>query len=254
MLTRVVLYVVSPAIVPSITVYIKFKSLLFDAGRTGRTFFMTPRFSILIDGGFFSKYFRHENKRYPGADDVETIVFRLIENCPEVSEKELLRAFYYDASPILKKIKNPVTGTELNLGTTPLARETLRLHQALARKANFALRLGELKVFNWTATLDSKTHKLIPGTKTIETKLDDWKPAINQKGVDLRIGLDVAGMAFRKTVETIILFSGDTDLIPAMKLARKEGLRVITVIPDKGNLASSLIEHSDASVKISLKI
>ncbi len=230
-------------------------SFLSGAGRKGLIFFMTPRFPILIDGGFFSKSFRHENKRYPSADDVETVVFRFVKNCgEEISGKELLRTFYYDASPILKKIKNPVTGTEVNLGTTLLAQSTMELHRELARRANFALRLGELKVFNWTATLNAKTHKLKVGEKKIETDLNDWKPAIMQKGVDLRIGLDIAGMAFRKTVETVILFSGDTDLIPALKLARKEGLRIVSVIPDKGNLASSLIEHSDRSIGLSLKI
>lgn len=168
--------------------------------------------------------------------------------------KNFSEHFYYDASPILKKIKNPVTGTEVNLGTTLLAQSTMELHRELARRVNFALRLGELKIFNWTATLNAKTHKLKVGEKKIETDLNDWKPAIMQKGVDLRIGLDIAGMAFRKTVETVILFSGDTDLIPALKLARKEGLRIVSVIPDKGNLASSLIEHSDRSIGLSLKI
>ena len=39
-----------------------------------------------------------------------------------------------------------------------------------------------------------------------------------QKGVDMRIGIDVATLALKKIVERIILFSGDTDMIPALKL------------------------------------
>lgn len=211
---------------------------------------MASRFTILIDGGFFTKCFRHENKRFPSADDVEAIVSRILEMCSEIKDKELLRVFYYDAHPVLKQEKNPVTGTIENFAATPLARSSTSLHENLAVKSNFALRFGELKLFNWGAIYNKKKHSLIQSTGIVETGIDDWKPNFIQKGVDLKIGLDIAEMAFKKTVETIILFSGDTDLIPAMKLARKEGLRVITVVPGKSSLTKSLKEHSDDAIKV----
>lgn len=43
----------------------------------------------------------------------------------------------------------------------------------------------------------------------------------------MRIGLDIASLALKRFVSTIVLVTGDADFIPAMKLARREGLRVL---------------------------
>ena len=49
---------------------------------------------------------------------------------------------------------------------------------------------------------------------------------IEQKGVDLRIGLDIARLALRQLVDTLVVVTGDSDMIPAFKFARSEGIRV----------------------------
>ena len=51
-------------------------------------------------------------------------------------------------------------------------------------------------------------------------------PNIEQKGVDLRIGLDIARLALRELVGVIVVVTGDSDFIPAFKFARREGIRV----------------------------
>jgi len=51
-------------------------------------------------------------------------------------------------------------------------------------------------------------------------------PDISQKGVDLRIGLDIAWLSLKHLVDIIVVVAGDADLIPAFKLARKEGIRI----------------------------
>lgn len=53
-----------------------------------------------------------------------------------------------------------------------------------------------------------------------------FKPSIEQKGVDLRIGLDLARLALREMVSTVVVVTGDSDLVPAFKFARREGIRV----------------------------
>ena len=47
-----------------------------------------------------------------------------------------------------------------------------------------------------------------------------------QKGVDMRIGLDIASMAFKRQVDQIVLIAGDSDFVPAAKLARREGIEL----------------------------
>ena len=45
----------------------------------------------------------------------------------------------------------------------------------------------------------------------------------------MRIGVDVASLALKRIVDRIILISGDIDMIPALKLAKREGIQVILV-------------------------
>jgi uncharacterized LabA/DUF88 family protein len=61
----------------------------------------------------------------------------------------------------------------------------------------------------------------------------------------MRIGIDVATLALKHTVDRIILFSGDADMIPAIKLARREGVQVYLVKLGTWALKAHLIEDAD---------
>ena len=67
---------------------------------------------------------------------------------------------------------------------------------------------------------------------------------MRQKGVDLRIGVDIALMAKDGLVDRIVLVAGDSDLVPAMKLARREGVQVVLVSLGHG-IKPILKEHAD---------
>jgi uncharacterized LabA/DUF88 family protein len=43
----------------------------------------------------------------------------------------------------------------------------------------------------------------------------------------MKIGLDIASMSYKKQVNKIILISGESDFVPAAKLARREGIEFI---------------------------
>ena len=69
-------------------------------------------------------------------------------------------------------------------------------------------------------------------------------PNIEQKGVDLRIGLDIARLALREMVGTLVVVTGDSDFIPAFKFARREGVRVY--LHHMGhNISRELKVHTD---------
>ncbi len=63
------------------------------------------------------------------------------------------------------------------------------------------------------------------GNKEIKD-LDEKNFALSlvQKGVDMKIGLDIASLAYKKLVDKIVLIAGDSDFVPAAKLARTEGI------------------------------
>ena len=60
----------------------------------------------------------------------------------------------------------------------------------------------------------------------------------------MRLGLDVASMAFKKQVDRIILIAADADFVPAVKLARREGIDVV-LDPMGAVAAQDLLEHVD---------
>ena len=57
----------------------------------------------------------------------------------------------------------------------------------------------------------------------------------------MMIGLDMATLAIKGLVSTVVIVSGDSDLAPAMKLARTEGLRVYL---------ATLGEHTRRELKV----
>ena len=60
----------------------------------------------------------------------------------------------------------------------------------------------------------------------------------------MRIGLDIASLTLKRLVSTIVLVSGDSDSIPAARLARREGTTVI-LDPLRQEVADDLWEHVD---------
>ena len=70
-------------------------------------------------------------------------------------------------------------------------------------------------------------------------------PDFEQKGVDMRIGLDMATLSANRSVERIALATNDTDCIPAMKHARRAGLQVALLTFPGYQPAPELLEHSD---------
>jgi uncharacterized LabA/DUF88 family protein len=67
---------------------------------------------------------------------------------------------------------------------------------------------------------------------------------VAQKGVDMKFGIDIASLAYKKLAERVVLVTGDSDFVPAAKLARREGLDVV-LDPLWNRVAPSLHEHID---------
>src|SRR6185295_1786426 len=120
----------------------------------------------------------------------------------------------------------------------------MRFFFDLGQTGFVALRRGELKARGWEFG-ETYRRALIAGSAPVAPTARDVYPNFEQKGVDMRIGIDVATLCLKRIVERVVLFSGDTDMIPAMKLARREGVQVFVVKLDPWPLKHSLIEDSD---------
>jgi uncharacterized LabA/DUF88 family protein len=117
----------------------------------------------------------------------------------------------------------------------------------LKKKRKVALRLGTLAE-NWVQySLNPKaTKQLFSGARNIPDMTEaDFTLNLRQKGVDMKIGIDITSIALKKLAEQIILIAGDSDFVPVAKLARREGLDFILDPLWTRNLTSSLAEHID---------
>lgn len=65
----------------------------------------------------------------------------------------------------------------------------------------------------------------------------------------MRIGLDIASMTLKGQVDTIILVTGDSDFVPAAKLARREGVEFL-LDPLWQRVNDDLMEHVDGVVSV----
>jgi uncharacterized LabA/DUF88 family protein len=183
---------------------------------------MIKRVAVLLDGAFVTKRLRKIVGRFPTPAEVLSIAKR-IEELPVFEDHELLRIYYYDALPAAGNIRNPVDGSTINLGHTEVHARALGLLAALELAPNVAVRLGDVSVHGWQL----RPHALESMARMRRTLTsDDLVLDIEQKGVDLRIGLDIARLSLQKLVTSIVVVTGDSDMIPAFKFARREGLRV----------------------------
>lgn len=183
------------------------------------------RIAILIDGGFLRVAAKKAGKCYN-----PTFIEKFALKCP-VAEEEIFRVLYYDCAPYSGTVRLPVSGAD-----HVFSGSDLWLHE-LSRKDLFAVRRGVLKFRGFKP-------KRVPVAATPLTDAD-FAPDFEQKGVNMRIGLDIASLCQNRSVDRIVLISGDTDCIPATKHGRKAGVQIVLIELPGTRLAPELISHVD---------
>jgi len=207
--------------------------------------FPPVKVAVLIDGGFFVKRFNqiyNQSRTMTGkevADKLYTLAHSHVGK-----ENTLYRIFYYDCHPFDKKMHNPINGKSVDFKKSDEFEFRTSLIETLKRKRKVALRLGTLKESGWTI-YQHKIKELLTRKITIDDlKPEDVTVAMKQKGIDMKIGVDIASLALKRFVDRIVLVSGDSDFVPAAKLARREGIDFI-LDPMGANVEPNLFEHVD---------
>lgn len=183
---------------------------------------MAEKVVLMLDGGFVKKKLEQRLKHFPTVDDV--VAF-----CTSVATKPLLRnttlfrIYYYDAPPFEGTVTNPIDGSVTNFSTHANSARGKALTDSLELKPNFAVRRGIVNNTGWRLGA-AALRSLGTGSRPVTAR--DLVPDLHQKGVDMRIGLDIAFIALRHVADILVLVTGDSDFVPAMKFARREGMRV----------------------------
>lgn len=198
--------------------------------------------NLRLDIQNFQKTHKQRNQvrfNYNNISDITSLISK------SVGEKEeIYRIFFYTAEPLsldteCKKHQHFQKGLQIFKDKNAnqyekmenLRGKILNFIQELSFQDYFAVRLGELKLRGF---------------------MED-KPIIQQKQVDMLLGLDISHVAYQKLVDKIIVFCKDTDIIPALKCARINGLTVsLAHITEGYKIPNRLKKHVDLIKEISL--
>jgi uncharacterized LabA/DUF88 family protein len=193
---------------------------------------------MLLDGGFVRR--KLGTVKTP-ADAAKIAAFtEHVQKLECLKDMRLHRIYFYDARPLECVADMPLGGGQCDFGANAVVARNKSLQAALHRIPYFAMRFGELFHEGWHL----KPRILGKSGPKVEIEATDLAPSIRQKGVDMRIGLDIASLTLKKQVQVIVLVTADSDFIPAMKFARREGAQLVLVTLGHG-IKEGMREHAD---------
>lgn len=196
---------------------------------------------FMIDGWFMRKKIYQTKAFYYDGPGIRKYCCKHLR-----SDESIYRIFYYDTAPLDKKGHNPVSKKAIDFKTTKVAGEQIKLLDSIRKTPNFALRLGKTvwKNNEWVLKPEKLRDLLAKKINIDQLTENDVTPLIQQKAVDMKIGLDIASIATKRLADKLIIITGDADIVPALKLARQEGMQV-GIDPLWNPIKPELREHVD---------
>lgn len=153
-------------------------------------------------------------------------------------------AIFVDAGYLIAAMASRLTGSSLRRGITVNYQQVVdSLVDLVDRESGLPL----LRVYWYDAArngvLDTN-QEAIAALPRVKVRLGRTGVDGEQKGVDLRIGLDMVGHSRDGVVDSIYLVSGDDDLTEAVEEAQAKGVQVtVLAVPDSTGKAHGVSRH-----------
>lgn len=207
------------------------------------------RTAILVDGGFYRKracYLWGQKTADARANELISYCHAHLQKADGKDERSLYRIFYYDCEPMKRvSVFHPLSKQNVDLDKSDTFKWSAQFLGELKKKRKLAIRLGTLAGRPNYNLKPEITKELLLGTKLLTDLTEaDFVFNAQQKGVDMKIGIDIASLAYKRQVDQIILIAGDSDFVPAAKMARREGIDFI-LDPMQAKVKDDLFEHID---------
>lgn len=206
--------------------------------------------AFLIDGGFLEKKFKSLLNDFPLPQEVLKICYIAMQD-NELKDDQLFRIYYYDCEPFSGTTTHPITGLHIDFSVSTVFARKKSFLRDLKIMPRVAFRSGSLSFDGWNIpqrTIRSLIQRIQQGQNLTAR---DLVPNFRQKKVDIKIGLDMAWLSSKRIVEKIVLITSDSDFVPAMKTARKEGIMIYLLHLDH-RVREELKEHCDGIININL--
>jgi len=178
------------------------------------------RLAIFVDGAYLEKVAQKNNVRVDYEKLSSEILTRVKARTP-AAPMDLLRTYYYNGSP---HQSNPPTDDERKF-----FRKRRRFYDALERLSSFTVRLGVVK---------------------FRGQDNQGRPIYQQKQVDLLLGLDFALLSVKRSITHAAVVTGDSDMVPALEVAKTEGIAVWLFTGEPQSHARELWHAADERVDL----
>jgi len=199
--------------------------------------------AFILDGDFTRRVVHDLVGSHPTPAQIEKFCRSAV-----TADERIKGAAYYDCPPLDETRPLPVTGAPYSFKDQPTYWKAFRFQEALLKNNFFSYRLGKLLFDGWRMKR-AATRDLKAGPRPLSDT--DFEPILVQKQVDMMIGLDIAKLSNTRFVDRLILITSDSDLIPAIRLARANGTKVTIITGNRKIVKKRLIktcdEHRDVS-------
>ncbi len=178
------------------------------------------RLAIFIDGAYLEKVAEKNNVWVDYKKLSSEILTRVNARTP-AAPIDLLRTYYYNSLPYQS---NRPTDSEKER-----FRKRRRFYGALERLSSFTIRLGVVKY---------------------RGRDNQAQPIYQQKQVDLLLGLDFALLSAKRSITHAAVVTGDSDMVPALEVAKREGIAVWLFTGEPQSHARELWHAADERVDL----
>ena len=178
------------------------------------------RLAIFIDGAYLEKVAEKNNVWVDYKKLSSEILTRVNARTP-AAPIDLLRTYYYNSLP---HQSNRPTDSEKER-----FRKRRRFYGFLERLSSFTVRLGVVKY---------------------RGRDNQGQPIYQQKQVDLLLGLDFALLSAKRSITHAAVVTGDSDMVPALEVAKREGIAVWLFTGEPQSHARELWHAADERVDL----
>ncbi len=189
--------------------------------------------AILVDGPFFIRRIRQifPSSVHHDAKVMADLVWRLSaahlfeRNQPK---RHLFRIYFYDTPVFTQRVTLPVSRQSIDLAKSKEGQFRAAFQRQLQRKRKLAVKLGETRdADSWKLNEDALADLLGKKISVDELADEDFTPDSHPKGIELRMGVDLASLAYKRQVQQVVLLTGDGAFSSAAELLRHEGIDVV---------------------------
>lgn len=208
----------------------------------------TKKTIVMVDGSYYlrrTQYLFGSMVPQEAAALLSCIVQAHLVDEESGKKDSLVRTYFYDCEPLARKIVNPISKETIDTSELPSTKWRIEYLDCIRRERQIMIRLGYIQGWDeWKLKQEPMAGLMNKTIRPEELTGADVTWVSRQKGVDVKIGMDMTRIALKRLADRVILIAGDGDFAPVVEMAREEGLEVI-LDPLGGTASRQLIENVD---------